>query len=201
LILAMNVRRIILASTSPRRRQLVKSMFEGKLFVEFIGVNIKESLHQDISSDEAAMVLARKKLDSVYDEYGTLFKDDIIVTADTVVVNGGQIMGKPSDEKEAFVFLKDLSGKEHKVISAFCIGYQNKCLCKQDTTKVKFFKLDNEEIKFYINKYKPFDKAGAYGIQEWIGLVGIEKIEGSFYTVMGLPTHLLYYTVKDILRK
>ncbi len=193
-------KKIVLASGSPRRRQLVTDVFEDKLPVEFIKPDTKEVLPDGILAEDAALVLAKLKMDEV--KKTTDFDDDtIIVTADTIVVADGKILGKPSDEKEALEFLLLLSGKRHEVISAFCVSCGTHTVCSQDVARVKFMPLDKEDILFYINKYKPFDKAGAYGIQEWIGYTGIESIEGSFYTVMGLPTHLLYKTVKNLVNK
>lgn len=121
-----------------------------------------------------------------------LSPDEVLVTADTIVICNGTIMGKPCGEEEAKHMLRNLSGKSHKVVSAVCVRNTDGYKTVSDSATVTFRELSEDEIDYYVGKYRPLDKAGAYGIQEWIGLVGITSIQGSFYTIMGLPTHILH---------
>ncbi len=192
-------KKIVLASGSPRRRQLVKEIFEEQFTVEFINPDTPETLPGQTPIEKAALVLARMKMEAVKKRF-VFDNETILITADTLVIADNKILGKPSGKEEALEFLLQLSGTWHTVTSAFCVSCGAHTACHQDTTRVKFMSLAPEDLLFYINRHQPFDKAGGYGIQEWIGYIGIESIEGSFYTVMGLPTHLLYRTVKKIIQ-
>ena len=127
----------------------------------------------------------------------TLNDDEVLVTADTVVICDGRIMGKPHSRAEAVEMLQFLSGRTHDVVSAICVRHGDEVRVVSDTSRVTFDSLTDVAIRHYVDKYNPTDKAGGYGIQEWIGLVGISGIEGSFYTIMGLPTHLLFQLLSD----
>lgn len=180
-------KRLLLASHSPRRRELL-----GMLGVDFdIAeiIEVEESYPADLPVESVAQYLSAKKGEA----YTNAMKpDDVIITADTVVIVGDEILGKPSSEEKAREMLTKLSGKSHKVITGVTISTPAGKCSFSATTKVTFDNLSEEEINYYIEKYQPYDKAGAYGIQEWIGAVGIEGIEGSYYNVMGLPVHQLY---------
>lgn len=178
---------LILASASPRRQHLLEEM--GIRFT-VLTKPTDELYPNDLTPLEVAEFLSRLKADAFSE--ADFNASTLIITADTVVTIEGKILGKPTDEKEAIEMLEHLSGKTHEVIT----GVTLRTLIKEHTfsvlTQVVFKKLNAEEINYYINNFKPYDKAGAYGIQEWIGHVAIEKIEGSYFNVMGLPTHRLY---------
>ncbi len=186
---------IILASSSPRRRELMQKTVGSKVALKFFSPNVNEVVPIDTIPEKIAAFLSEHKMIKVLGKYPEL-KNNIIITADTIVLEKNKILGKPANKKEAVEFLKMLSGNTHKVISAYSIFDGEKIKTEEDVTEVKFVILEDDEINYYINNYKPFDKAGAYGIQEWIGLIGIESINGSFYTVMGLPTHKLFKELK-----
>lgn len=179
--------KIVLASKSPRRKQLLEN-----LGVEFIIIskNVEEFYPLDMNPSETALFLSELKANAFPDS--EIDDDTLIITADTIVSLNGKIMGKPKDKHEAKEILKELSGKNHEVITGVTLKSKTKFRSFAVKTKVHFKNLNKEEIDFYVNDYKPMDKAGAYGIQEWIGFIGIDKIEGSFYNVMGLPTQKLY---------
>ena len=179
--------KIILASKSPRRKQLLEN-----LGVEFIIItkNVKEVYPSNMTPAETALFLSELKAGAFPES--ELDNDTLIIAADTIVSLNGEIMGKPSDYDDAKEILNKLSGRDHEVITGVSLKSKTKFRSFSVKTKVHFKKLSDEEIDFYIDKYKPMDKAGAYGIQEWIGYIGIDKIEGSFYNVMGLPTQKLY---------
>lgn len=188
-------KKIILASKSPRRLQLIQQMGFN---VELSNIDVEEDYPQDIQYDKIAEFLALKKANA----YINLIKEDqILITADTMVFLNEQSIGKPEDKEMAISYLQSLSNKEHKVITGCCLKTKSKTHSFSVCTNVFFRELTKEEIEYYINNYKPFDKAGAYGIQEWIGSVGIEKIEGCFYNVMGLPTTELFKEIKKIIRE
>ena len=185
--------KIILASASPRRQQFLQEMgldFEIRLkpLAEIYPKQLERSAISDYLSELKA---------TAFD--GTLAQNEILITSDTVVWHNNTSLAKAKDAEEAFLMLKTLSGDWHEVITSVCFTTSNSKRTVNNTTKVKFKALTDEEIYFYIEKYKPFDKAGAYGIQEWVGLIGIEKIEGSYPNVVGLPTHLVYKILLDIL--
>jgi septum formation protein len=150
---------------------------------------VEETFPEGLPKPEIPIYLAKLKATPVLPE---LRKKDLLITADTVVFLNGEIIGKPADEAEAEKILQKLSGREHQVISGVCLSSTEKQVTFNTLSKVQFKRLKIEEIQFYIKKYKPFDKAGAYGIQEWIGLTGITRIEGSYTNIMGLPVQELY---------
>jgi septum formation protein len=180
-------RHIILASHSPRRRFLMKQL--GLEFTE-ISAEIDESFPEELTPEETAIFLAEKKAG----HFGELLEDpkNILITADTLVLIGGRILGKPEGEEGAAKMLKTLSGNMHQVVTGICLRSRDKSLSFTSWTDVYFKDLTGEEIKYYLEHYKPYDKAGAYGIQEWIGYIGITRIEGSYFNVMGLPVQRLY---------
>ena len=183
---------IILASGSPRRQEFFKTLgldFEIRLkpMVEDYPPRLK---HFEISD-----YLAQLKTLPFKDE---LKDNDILITSDTIVWHNNQALGKPKNETDAFNIIKSLSNATHEVITSVCFTTKTFEKTLNAITKVTFKNLTDEEIYYYINTCKPFDKAGAYGIQEWIGQIGVTKIEGSYFNVMGLPTHIVYKTLNDI---
>lgn len=185
---------LILSSNSPRRKELLQGL--GIPFKVLVIKGIDESYPDTLPAAEVAEYIAAKKAAPYRDNIaGT---DNIVLTADTVVVCNDDIMGKPTDEQDAFRMLRELSGKTHQVYTGVCLTTSTvqKHFCVR--TDVTFRELSDEEIMHYIRTYKPFDKAGAYGIQEWIGYVGITSIHGSYYNVMGLPVQRIYQELKDI---
>lgn len=181
----MNKRKLILASASPRRQFLLK-----EIGLEFTidPPHIDESFPKEMPIENIPSYLAEKKAKALLPK----ITNEIILASDTVVILGDQVLNKPADRKEAIQMLSDLSGKTHTVITAVCLLSKEKSDCFEDRTDVTFKKLTQEEIEFYVDNYKPYDKAGAYGAQDWIGMVAIEKIVGSYFTVMGLPIHKVY---------
>jgi septum formation protein len=180
-------KKIILGSASPRRKELLAGMdieFTVDADNAFDEVYDKGIPHEDIPA-----VLSEGKS---FGFHRDLSNDEILITSDTLVLCSGRVMGKPSSRSEAIDMLRFLSGRDHKVITAVTIRDNNKSRTSSDTAIVSFKALSDSEIEYYIDNYRPFDKAGAYGIQEWIGYVGIESIEGSFFNVMGLPVQRLY---------
>ena len=178
--------KIILASGSPRRQQFLKELeidFEIKL------KEIEEICPDHLQAEEITNFLAKLKASAFENE---LQDNEVLITSDTIVWLDNKALGKPIDASHAVRMLTEMSGKTHKVITAVCIKSTKKEVLFHDETLVTFTDLSLEEIEFYLKNYKPFDKAGSYGIQEWIGLVAIEKIEGSYANVVGLPTHKLY---------
>ena len=179
-------KRIILASASPRRQYLLKEM---GLNFEVQVREIEESFPFDLKAEKIPLFLCKKKADTFsVDE----LHDTILITADTIVWLNNEVLEKPANSGEAEIILKKLSGKMHEVITAVCIKSKDKESLFFSSTLVYFKELLEEEIKYYIDVYQPYDKAGAYGIQEWIGMIGVPRIEGSYFTVMGLPMHKLY---------
>jgi septum formation protein len=176
---------LVLASNSPRRQQLLISA--GFVF-SVQTKNVPEDFPEDMPVAEVPVYLAEKKALAFKDE----IKDELIIAADTVVIIDGKILNKPADEHEAAQMLTLLSGKMHEVITGVCLFSRNKTFTFSDRTEVYFKNLFPEEINFYVTYYRPFDKAGAYGAQEWMGMIGVEKIVGSYFNVMGLPVHLVY---------
>ncbi|HMR20386.1 MAG TPA: Maf family protein [Sphingobacterium sp.] len=178
---------IILGSQSPRRRELLASM-DIDFEVEIRPAD--EYIDSRLTPEEVVVGIATAKLEAFESRaYG----DKLIITADTIVVSPlGTVLGKPQDSKEAFEMIRSLSGQEHQVMTGVALQYRKKTISFVETTRVWFQQLTDDEIHYYIRKYCPFDKAGSYGIQEWIGRVAIDKIEGSYENVMGLPTQRLY---------
>ncbi|WP_209331711.1 Maf family nucleotide pyrophosphatase [Lunatimonas salinarum] len=189
--LSLSNKKIILASNSPRRSELLKG-----LGIEFTvkTLPVDESFPPDMEGTQVAAYLASKKAAAYASVIG---EGEILITADTVVLAAGLILNKPQTMQEAHEMLRSLSGKKHQVITAVSIFDQNRTVLIEDLATVYFRELKEEEIRYYVHRYKPFDKAGAYGIQEWIGYVAVEKIEGSFYTVMGFPVHLVYQALAE----
>ncbi len=178
---------IKLVSRSPRRKELL--MVLGLPFTQ-VDFSVDEKI-TGIPLPKLAGELARKKAESYRDAF-PLTENEIIITADTIVVVNEKLLGKPQDEQEAKQFLQLLSGKKHQVITGVALLSPDKTVVFQEITEVTFKELNNNEINYYVAKFQPLDKAGAYGIQEWIGAVAVEKISGSYYNVMGLPVHRLY---------
>ena len=179
--------KIILASGSPRRQQFLKELdlnFEIRL------KEIEEIYPETLQSLEITDYLAKLKADA-FD--GELLENELLITSDTLVWLNGKALGKPVNYENAFQMLQELSHKTHEVITSVCFKTKDKIELINDTTKVTFGDLSDESIKYYLDNYKPFDKAGSYGIQEWIGLVGIVKIEGSYTNVVGFPTEKVYH--------
>jgi septum formation protein len=180
---------LILASGSPRRQRFLREMgldFEIRL------KPVEEVHPKELQGSAISDYLAELKA-SAFE--GTLASNEILITSDTVVWHNGRSLAKATDAEEAFDMLKTLSADWHEVITSVCFTTTSDQKTVNHTTKVKFRELREGEIRYYIENYQPFDKAGAYGIQEWLGLIGIEKIEGSYSNVVGLPTHLVYETL------
>ena len=186
--------RLILASQSPRRRQLLSDA--GLEFTLADRFECDETFPQDMPAEDVAEYLSRLKSDA-YPE--PLAEGDILLTADTVVIADNRVLGKPSDRAEAIEMISLLSGCDHEVITGCTLRTATRQRSFSVRSKVHFRALDRGEIEYYVDCYRPFDKAGAYGIQEWIGYVGIEGIEGSFYNVMGLPVQRLYSILKEFI--
>jgi septum formation protein len=176
--------KIILASQSPRRKQLLEW---AEIPFEIIVQPTDESYPGTLPIDEVPVYIALHKAKAVQEKLNEDQQNNIILAADTVVVLNNKIIGKPKDRDDAIKILSALSGKEHKVITGVVLTEGEKHISFADTTTVLFHELTREQLEFYVDKYKPYDKAGAYAIQEWIGVVGIKKVEGDFYNVMGLP--------------
>ena len=187
------MKRIILASTSPRRYQLFKDLGWD---CEVIVKPIAEECPQYLKREEITDFLAKQK--AVPFE-NILQKDDLLITSDTIVWHDCKALGKPKDYEQAFKMLKSLSGQQHEVITSVCFTTLSEQKTVHCITKVTFKKFTDNEIDFYISKYEPYDKAGAYGIQEWIGYVGVTHIEGSYNNVIGFPTHLVYSVLQEFL--
>jgi septum formation protein len=180
-----HIPKIILASKSPRRQELLKLMdLEYRLILK----DVDESYPAHLKPEEIAVYIARKKAEA-FDE---VISDEVVLTADTIVSVEGIILGKPDTPAHAVEMLKLLSGKVHQVITGVCLLHKHHYHSFFDVSDVYFRHLGDEEIRNYVDQYKPMDKAGSYGIQEWIGLTGIERINGSYTNVVGLPTEKLY---------
>jgi septum formation protein len=176
---------VILASGSPRRQQFFKDL-DINFSVQL--KEVEEKYPKELKAAEITDFLADLKSKA----FTSLQEKDLLITSDTIVWLENKALGKPKDAKEAFTMLRALSGKKHKVITSISIKSLSFQKIINDSTTVNFKELSDEEIQYYINNYKPFDKAGAYGIQEWIGFIGIDSIEGSYFNVVGLPIHKLY---------
>ena len=180
-------KKIILGSNSPRRKELLAGLDID--FTVDTGNTFEETYDSSTPHEQIPEVLSEGKS---YGFHRELNEDEILVTSDTLVLCGDRVMGKPHSREEAYDMLRFLSGREHKVITAVTIRDNKSCRTSSDTAIVNFKELTDNEIYYYIDNFKPFDKAGAYGIQEWIGYIGIGKIEGSYFTIMGFPVHLVY---------
>lgn len=187
----LNKYKIILASGSPRRRELLEGL--GLSFTVKCIDGIDESYPESLPAEETALFIAKKKSEAYK---GLTDSGHLIITADTVVVCNDMVLGKPSNKNEAQKMLNMLSGKTHQVITGVTLATKEKTVSFSVSTDVRFTTLDKKEIEYYVDKYRPLDKAGAYGIQEWIGYVGVEYIYGSYYNVMGLPIQRLYQELK-----
>ncbi len=183
----INKYQIILASKSPRRQQLLKDM--GITF-KVITKSVVETYPDNLINKQIAIHLCELKAQAFGSE--DISEKTLIIAADTIVCLKDKVLGKPKDKGHAFEIIKSLSGKKHKVITGICLRSLMKIKSFSVSTDVYFKNFRDEEIYYYINNFKPFDKAGAYGIQEWIGYIGVEKIKGSYFNVMGLPTIRLY---------
>ncbi|MGO2101562.1 MAG: Maf family nucleotide pyrophosphatase [Psychroflexus halocasei] len=186
----MNQYDIILGSASPRRQSILK-----ELGLDFTvkTLPVDEIYPENLQREEIAVFLAELKAKEF-----NINKEEIVITGDTIVWHHDKALGKPKSSTEAKEMLMSLSGQSHEVISSVCIKTNDQIMSTYDVTKVFFKKLSNSEIDYYIKNFKPFDKAGAYGVQEWIGQIGVTKIEGSFYNVMGLPTLKIYEAFENL---
>lgn len=184
---------ITLASNSPRRKELLSGLnldYEVKILPD-----IDETYPDTLKGEDIPLYIARKKAEAYK---SIMSKNELIITADTIVYTDGEVLGKPKDEADARRMLHALSGRSHQVITGVCIttsGFQRSFA---SVTEVTFDTLTDEEVDFYISTYNPMDKAGAYGIQEWIGFIGVSKLNGSYFNVMGLPVQRLYRELKNI---
>ena len=184
--------KVLLASNSPRRKELLQGIdidFEIKVLPD-----IDESYPSSLPVDEVAEFIAEKKASSYTKN---LKENELLITADTVVILDGAIFGKPNNKEEAKEMLFALSGKAHRVVSGVCLATLKKQISFSVTSEVLFSELSCEEIEYYIDRYSPFDKAGSYGIQEWIGYIGVEHLSGSYFNIMGLPIQRLYRELKN----
>jgi septum formation protein len=185
--------KIILASQSPRRKQLLEW---AEVPFEILVKETDETFPEGLRTDEAAIHIARNKANAVQ---SLAPEGSVILAADTIVVLKGRIIGKPKDREEAIRILSDLSGQKHVVITGVVIKKREQEIAFADSTDVYFHELTREQIEFYVDKYKPYDKAGAYAIQEWIGVVGIKSVTGDFYNVMGLPVSRVVRELEKII--
>ena len=179
--------RYILASNSPRRKELLAGL--GLDFQVRVIDGIDESYPASLPASEVAQYIAEKQADAYR---ASMASDELIITADTVVIVGADILGKPKDEADAVRMLRELSGRTHQVTTGVCLLTSTKQRSFSVTTDVTFKQLSDDEIRHYVTTYRPFDKAGAYGIQEWIGYIGVTGLHGSYYNVMGLPVQRIY---------
>ena len=183
----------ILGSNSPRRKEIHK---EIGLDFSIFPSNIDENFNKEIDLEDIPVFLAEKKANALKNK---LKENDILITADTIVIYKNELLSKPENSYQAKEMLEKLSGKSHKVITGVCLLSKNNKSIFSSKTIVTFNDLDKFEIEFYVNKYKPFDKAGSYGIQEWVGLIGVKKIEGSYTNVVGLPASMVYTELKKFI--
>lgn len=182
--------KLLLASNSPRRKELLSQL--GYDF-ELVKIDVDESYPEDLKPNQISEYVSAKKAAALEVRPG-----EVLLTSDTIVALDQQILLKPKSEHEAFAMLKKLSAKTHQVYTAFTVKTNASQLSRTSKTDVEFSEINDDEINFYINNYKPFDKAGSYGIQEWLGMAKIKKITGSFYSVMGLPVDLVYEELKKL---
>jgi septum formation protein len=184
---------LVLASNSPRRQQLLRELgFDFTVEVR----PTDEVFPADMPPSDVAGFLAQHKAEQFQSDLG----NQLVLCADTIVVVENEILNKPADQTEAQAMLKKLSGRTHEVITGVCLLSEQRPQTITDVAKVEFKTLTDSEIDYYIHHYRPFDKAGAYGIQEWIGMMGINRIEGSFYTIMGLPLHQVYQLLQPYIK-
>ena len=185
--------KVILASNSPRRKELLSGL--GLEYEVKVMPGIDETYPDALPTEEVPVYIAREKAEAYRK---SIAEDELIITADTVVCIDGEVLGKPADEAEAYAMLRKLAGRTHLVITGVCLTTSQFQKSFASVTEVTFDKLTDDEISFYVDKYRPFDKAGAYGVQEWIGYVGVTGMNGSFYNVMGLPVQRLYQELKKL---
>lgn len=183
---------IILASNSPRRKELLSGL--GLNYEVRTLPGIDESYPETLQGEEIPVYISSKKASAYLD---ALKDNELLITADTIVWLDGRVLGKPADEKEACQMLRDLSGKTHQVITGVTLATTTFQKSFASVSQVTFAPLTEEEISYYVNHYHPMDKAGSYGVQEWIGFIGVERIEGSYFNVMGLPVQRLYRELKE----
>jgi septum formation protein len=189
----LNKYKIILASNSPRRKELLSGL--GVEYTVKTMPDVDESYPDGLSGEEIAKHIARGKAEA----YRSLIQaDELVITADTIVWLDGTVMGKPKDEEEAKDMLMRLSGKTHQVITGVCLTTASTQKTFATVTDVTFATLTDEEVDYYVTRYQPMDKAGSYGVQEWIGFVGVENLSGSYFNVMGLPIQRLYTELKKL---
>ncbi len=186
----LNDKKILLASKSPRKQELLKGL--GISF-EIVVVNCDETYPNHLKNEKITDFISETKAKS----YSELKKNEILITADTLVALGEQILGKPKDEAHAFEMIKSLSQNTHQVYTSVSIKSTDQLITISDKTEVSFDFISDDEIYYYIENYQPMDKAGAYGIQDWLGFAKVSKINGCYYNVMGLPLNKLYHTLKD----
>lgn len=185
---------IILASGSPRRQELLSGLDIN--FTIKILPDLDESYPDTLQGEEIPLFICRSKAEAYKP---TINPNELVITADTIVWLNGQVLGKPGDEAEAKDMLKQLSGKTHEVITGVCLTTNEWQKSFTATTEVTFDDLTNEEIEHYVQRYRPMDKAGAYGVQEWIGYIGVSRLKGSYYNVMGLPIQKLYKELVNLI--
>ena len=184
-------KKLILASKSPRRQELLKGL---DVSFEIRTKDVEEIYDPRMDKEKVPVFLAELKAEAFQDE---MKEDEIILTSDTIVIHDDKILEKPKNREQAIEMVSRLSDSRHTVITGVCIWSKNKKVLFSDHTKVEFESLSAEEIEYYIDRYQPYDKAGSYGVQEWIGYVGIKKLEGSYFNVMGLPLHRVYQELKS----
>jgi septum formation protein len=184
--------KLILASNSPRRRELLSGL--GLDFEVRVLQGIDESYPADLREGDIPLYISRAKAQAYL---SSLSEDELLITADTIVWLDGEVLEKPKDEADACRMLRELSGKTHQVFTGVCLTTKEKQVAFSCRTDVTFARLDEEEIQHYVETYRPLDKAGAYGVQEWIGYIGVERVEGSYFNVVGLPVQRLYQTLKQ----
>ncbi len=186
--------RLILASRSPRRQQLLKEL--GLVF-ETLEKDFDESYPETLKGKDIALYLSGKKAESLA---SGIRNDEILITADTIVWCNGELLGKPSGREEAIMMIRKLSSNTHEVITGVTLLSENHRISFAETTSVTFDAMTEGEIEYYVDNFRPFDKAGAYGIQEWIGLAACSRIEGSYFNVVGLPVQRLYRELTEFVR-
>ena len=185
--------KIVLASNSPRRRELLSGL--NLEYTVRVLPDINESYPDTLKGEEIPMYISREKAGAYRN---SMAEDELIITADTVVCINEKVLGKPRTQEEAKEMLRELSGKTHQVITGVCLMTCGLQRTFSATTQVTFDVLTEDEIEFYVEKFRPLDKAGAYGVQEWIGFVGVSRLEGSYFNVMGLPVQRLYQELKKL---
>lgn len=192
LIERLKSKKILLGSQSPRRQELLKDF---GLEFEVVKIEADESYSKDLQNEEITEFIAKTKAEA----YSRLNKEEILITADTLVVLDGEVLGKPKDESDAFRMIQKLADKTHKVFTSVCVRTTEDILCFSDKTDVTFDVFTDEEIEYYIRNYHPLDKAGSYGIQDWLGYAKIKRISGCYYNVMGFPLSKFYREIQKFI--